>query len=84
MSVAIDVSEARLSAPAPVPADEGLVEEARNRLANRPSTRDLGATAVLAGLPPAATIAAASKPPPAPDVIVTGHDYATSVRCGWW
>src|ERR687893_464159 len=49
MSVAIDVSEARLSASAPVPADEGLVEEARNRLATRPSTRDLGTTAVLAG-----------------------------------
>jgi copper transport protein len=40
----------------------------------------LGATAVLAGLPPSALVAAASKPAPTPTVTVTGNDYATSVR----
>jgi copper transport protein len=40
----------------------------------------LGATALLAGLPPSASLATASKPRPAPGVTVTGHDYATSVR----
>jgi diguanylate cyclase (GGDEF)-like protein len=72
MSVAIDVSEARLSAPAPVPADEGLVEEARNRLANRPSARDLGTTAVLAGgfLAVAFTVAATLPAHRAPSLLV--------------
>jgi copper transport protein len=43
----------------------------------------LGATAVLAGLPPSVLVAAASRNrPPAPiaDVTVTGNDYATSLR----
>lgn len=39
----------------------------------------LVATAVLAGLPPSASVAAA-RSRPAPSVTVTGHDYATSVR----
>ncbi len=40
----------------------------------------LGATAVLAGLPPSASVAALTEPRPAPDLRVSGHDYATSVR----
>ena len=40
----------------------------------------LGATAVLAGLPPSASVAAASRSRSAPGVAVSGHDYATSVR----
>jgi copper transport protein len=40
----------------------------------------LGATAVLAGLPPAATVAAASRSSPPGDVEVTGQDYGTSMR----
>jgi copper transport protein len=42
----------------------------------------LGVTAVLAGLPPSATVAAASKAEPTATVTVTatGNDYATSVR----
>jgi len=40
----------------------------------------LGATAVLAGLPPSAILAEASRPPPPATVVVTGNDYATSVR----
>jgi copper transport protein len=40
----------------------------------------LGATAVLAGLPPSAILAEASRPPPPATIIVTGNDYATSVR----
>jgi copper transport protein len=40
----------------------------------------LGATAVLAGLPPSATLAAAAKRQKPPSLTVTGSDYATSVR----
>ena len=40
----------------------------------------LGVTAVLAGLPPSTSVAEASRTVPAPDVTVTGNDYATSVR----
>jgi copper transport protein len=40
----------------------------------------LGATAVLAGLPPSASVAAASKTRPAATVTASGSDYATSVR----
>ncbi|MDQ4069916.1 MAG: copper resistance protein CopC, partial [Actinomycetota bacterium] len=40
----------------------------------------LGATAVLTGLPPSASVAAASRTSPTPTVTVTGNDYATSVR----
>ena len=43
----------------------------------------LGATAVLAGLPPSASLAAASRSRPAAAaaaMTVTGHDYATTVR----
>lgn len=40
----------------------------------------LGVTAVLAGLPPSSSIAAASKTSPAPSVAVSGEDYGTSVR----
>ncbi len=40
----------------------------------------LGATAVLAGLPPSSSVSAASRPAPAPAVTVSGHDYGTSVR----
>src|SRR5918992_3212842 len=85
MSVAVDVSEARLSAPAPVPADEGLVEEARNRLANRPSARDLGTTAVLAGgfLAAAFTVAATLPAHRTPSLLVIAllvGTYATLSR----
>ena len=40
----------------------------------------LGATALLAGLPPPASVAAASRAGPPPSVTITGNDYATSVR----
>ncbi len=40
----------------------------------------LGVTAVLAGLPPSASVAAASKASSTPNVVVTGNDYGTSVR----
>lgn len=40
----------------------------------------LGATAVLAGLPPPASLAAASKLDRAPSLTISGSDYATSVR----
>jgi copper transport protein len=40
----------------------------------------LGVTAVLAGLPPSASVAAASKAEPTATVTATGNDYATSVR----
>ncbi len=40
----------------------------------------LGVTAVLAGLPPSASVAAASKAEPPATVTATGNDYATSVR----
>lgn len=40
----------------------------------------LGATAVLAGLPPSSSVAAASKLQRPASVTVTGSDYATSVR----
>lgn len=40
----------------------------------------LGATAVLTGLPPSASVAEASKSRPAAGLVVTGNDYATSVR----
>ena len=39
----------------------------------------LAAAAVLAGLPPSASLAAASRAPAA-GLVVTGHDYATSMR----
>ncbi len=40
----------------------------------------LGATAVLAGLPPSAILAAASRSTAPATVVVSGNDYATSVR----
>ena len=40
----------------------------------------LGATAVLAGLPPPASLAAATRTAPIPTVVVTGNDQAASVR----
>jgi copper transport protein len=40
----------------------------------------LGATAVLAGLPPPASLAAASRPAVSPGITVSGNDYGTSVR----
>jgi len=40
----------------------------------------LGAAAVLTGLPPSSTVAAASKLQRPASVAVTGSDYATSVR----
>ncbi|HJP66954.1 MAG TPA: FixH family protein, partial [Actinomycetota bacterium] len=40
----------------------------------------LGATAVLTQLPPAATIAAAGRPAVPQQLVVAGHDFATSVR----
>ena len=64
MSVAIEATEPRrFSAAVPAPADEGLVEEARNRLASRPSARDLGTSALLAGGFLAAAVAVASALP---------------------
>ena len=40
----------------------------------------LGATAVLSELPPASVVAAAARPTRAQEVVVTGSDFATSVR----
>jgi diguanylate cyclase (GGDEF)-like protein len=73
--VAFDVIEARRrSRPDPVPADERLVEEARNRRPSRPSGRDLGTTAVLGGGFLAAAFAAAATLPAhrAPSLLLVG------------
>jgi diguanylate cyclase (GGDEF)-like protein len=75
MSVAIQIGEARhRSAAAPLPADERLVEEARNRRPSRPSARDLSTIAVLGGGFLAVALAMAATLPAhrAPSLLLVG------------